>query len=496
VTPPQAGWTRAESPVAGLRRRGLTLTQVLAQSVAAVAPSAAMVTLPGIVIAEVGSAAIACFVVAAAIVFLVGYCLSHFARRMASASGLYSYTAKGLGPVAAFTAGWALMIGYLGIALASVLASALYISSLIGLVGLAPAGSTVVLSAAIPVLAGLAALLMVRGIKLSARVALGLEVTSIALILAALAILKINQAEGITAPPAATGRLSIDAVGLGVVLAVTSFVGFESAGTLGVEAKRPLVSIARAMRWLPLALGVLYLVAVTAQVATLAAAPLDIWRSPTPVADLTRLRGDTALSAMIDIGVAASFFACIIGSGNAFVRIAFSMGREGILPTVLGRTHRRYATPHIATVALLTLLVFVPLIMVTAHTAPRTSLVALLTLSAFGYLTSYTLVCIATPTFLWRIGELTARPLLAGIVASLTMGTIIYAAFAATLSADSSVPIAFLLTMVAGWLLLGAIWLNDRTRLRNIGVYDETLTRDVYIGVTPYGNDMAETDGR
>ena len=482
MTPPPSGRTPVESPVAGLRRRRLTLTQVLAQSVASVAPSAAMVTLPAVVIAGVGSAAVVCFAVASVIVVGVGYCLSHFARRMASASGLYSYTAKGLGPVAAFTAGWALMSGYLLVAIASVLGSALYLSSLIDLSGLVPADSSIPMGATIIVLAALAGLLMVRGIKLSARVSLGLELISVVLIVAVLIVLMIKHASVDSPAPAVTGPLTVGAVALGVLLAVTSFVGFESAGTLGVEAKRPLVTIARAVRWIPLALGGLYLIAVATQVVNLADAPLEVLRSPTPVADLTRLRGNTALSVMVDLGVAASFFACVIGSGNACARIIFSMGREGMLPRVLGRTHRRYETPHMAILLLLPLFIFVPILMDVAGTSRRDALVALLTISAFGYLVSYAFVCIETPAFLWRIRELTTRPLAAGIITSIVMVALLGWVLVETLLTEPTIPVAFLAVMLMGWLLLGAVWLRDRARLQRIGVYDETLADDLFIG--------------
>ena len=45
----------ARSPVAGLLRRRLSFVEVLAQSVSALAPSAAMVTVPAIVLAEIES---------------------------------------------------------------------------------------------------------------------------------------------------------------------------------------------------------------------------------------------------------------------------------------------------------------------------------------------------------------------------------------------------------------------------------------------------------
>ncbi len=85
----------SDSPLVGLRRRRLGFAEVLAQSVAAVAPSAAAVTLPGIVIGLAGGAAVVAFLVAGLVVILVGLCVTVFARRMASASGPVACTSCG-----------------------------------------------------------------------------------------------------------------------------------------------------------------------------------------------------------------------------------------------------------------------------------------------------------------------------------------------------------------------------------------------------------------
>ena len=124
-----------QSPVAGLRRRRLSFAEVLAQSVSALAPSAAMVVVPSIVLVEAGAATLPAFVAATALVLLVGWCLTQFGRRMAAVGGTYSYTAKGLGPVGASIGGWALLIGYAAVAMSALVGSAAYLA---GLFGLAP----------------------------------------------------------------------------------------------------------------------------------------------------------------------------------------------------------------------------------------------------------------------------------------------------------------------------------------------------------------------
>ena len=108
-------------------RGRLSFAQVLGQSVSAVAPSAAMVTLPALILPAAGDATWVFVLVAAAMLTGVGYCVGQFATRMVAVSGLYSYIVKGLGPIAGFAGGWSLLIGYAGAAMASVLGAGAYL---------------------------------------------------------------------------------------------------------------------------------------------------------------------------------------------------------------------------------------------------------------------------------------------------------------------------------------------------------------------------------
>jgi amino acid transporter len=168
---------RTSSPVSGLRRAQLSFAQVLGQSVSAVAPSAVMVTLPALVMPAAGRWTLPVFVVTTLLMSAVGYCVGQFATRMVAVSGLYSYTVKGLGPVPGIAAGWSLVVGYAAAAMASTLGAAAYLSALLGRTGVP---STDVTIAVLAVIVGAIALtLMIRGIRLSARISLTVEVFAI-----------------------------------------------------------------------------------------------------------------------------------------------------------------------------------------------------------------------------------------------------------------------------------------------------------------------------
>ena len=82
---------RAPAPGSGiagettLKRNTLTLPEVLAQSVANAAPSAAMALLPLLVFLNAGNGSWVAFVIAVVLMVCVGYCASQFAKRMNSA---------------------------------------------------------------------------------------------------------------------------------------------------------------------------------------------------------------------------------------------------------------------------------------------------------------------------------------------------------------------------------------------------------------------------
>ncbi|KAA0117174.1 APC family permease [Mycolicibacterium sp. P9-22] len=474
---------KSRSPVSGLRRAQLTFAQVLGQSVSAVAPSAVMVTLPALVIPAAGAAALPVFVFTALLMAAVGYCVTQFSTRMVAVSGLYSYTVKGLGPTAGIAAGWSVVIGYAAAAMASTLGAASYLTVLLGRLGV-PDGRAAI--AVLAVLVGMLALaLMVRGIRLSARISLTIEIFAI---VAAAAVLVIAFTGSVAAghdPPKVTVPDSNTALGFALLLAITSYVGFESAGTVAREAQRPFVTVTRAIRWSPLALGVLYAFAAAMQSTGTINAGLG---SVPIVLSLPDGAGtaSTLLSIVMELGITASWFACVIGSTTALSRTLFAMGREGVLPARIGRAHPVARTPHIALCLAVPVIVAVPVGYLFVAGSSREVLIGLLAVSAHGYIGAYLLVCLAAPAFLRRIGELTRAPLAIGICAAAMMIAII--AWAA-LTVDSPVWIAtavYVVLMAAGFAAFGLRRRSVPDLAERVGVFDETVAGDVFADYNPW----------
>jgi amino acid transporter len=478
---------RTSSPVAGLGRRRLTFVQVLAQSVSAVAPSAVMVTLPALVIPGAGRATIEVFIAAAVLMTLVGYCVAQFATRMVAVSGLYSYIAKGLGPRAGFAGGWSLVIGYAAAAMASILGAASYSTALLGYIGVPT--STAVVGVAAVVVGCLALALMIRGVQVSSRITLAVEAFAI-VVASAVLIVAFAQSWGTERRVRVLDEpsWSSPAVGFALLIAITSYVGFESASTVAREARNPLTAVPRAVKWTPLVLGALYVGAAYLQLG----GPVHQGDSLAIVLTLPSASGGVspglseALSILMDLGILASWLACVMGSTTALSRTLFAMGREGVLPTRLGRTHARFQTPHVALLAAVPVVVAVPIAYLLICGSPHDVLMGLLAVSAHGYVVAYILVCVATPAFLRRIGELTTAPIIFGVLTAAVMtALIVWAALSHTFFAGAATAAYAALMAIGAATFLVRVG-RSRSRLQNVGVYDEAVADDLLMTYQPW----------
>ena len=481
--PPRVHGISDNSPVAGLARRSLGFVDVLAQSVSAVAPSAAATTIPVIAAAAAGGATIWAFAVALLISLLVASTVNQFTKRMSAAGSLYTFVSKGLGTGAAFFAGISMLVGYGFISMFALAGSGLFITTLLGHFLPGAGTSTLLVAVFVVALAALCFFVLALGIQLSTRVTILVESLSVALIL--VLVIAMLAAQG--------GRIEWSALNLastnlgdfttGVVLALTAFVGFESAASLGVESRRPFANVPRAILWTVIASGVLYLLSAYSQLTGFARLGRSIIETTTPVNDLANAYGMEWMGLVLDLSIAGSFFACAVASTTALVRVIFSMAREGLIPRSFGMTHARLRTPIVAIVATVPLLAAVPVLALTIGSSVWQAMGVLLVCAAAGYISSYMLVCLAAFVFLRRIGELTVRAGVRAIMASvmLAIGLVVY--LMTSSASPSSLGVwLFLAIMAAGGALYAVVrvrkpWFSD-----TIGVFDETTTVDVLGG--------------
>jgi len=162
--PPSVRGLESRSPVDGLQRRSVGFIDVFAQSVSAVAPSAAATTIPLIVTVTAGGATMWSLAIAMLLSWLVATTVNVFAKRIAATGSLYTFVSKGLGTGAAFVTGVALLIGYGFIAMFALAGAGYYLSILLHRFWPGMPSSTGVVSALLVCMAMVCLVVLVRGI--------------------------------------------------------------------------------------------------------------------------------------------------------------------------------------------------------------------------------------------------------------------------------------------------------------------------------------------
>lgn len=466
---------RSTSPVAGLERRSLGGWDVLGQSVAAVAPAAAATTIPVLVAASAGGAALPAIVAATVLALLVSVSVNVFARRMAATGSLYTFVSRSLGARAGVVTGVAILVGYTFIAMFALTGAAFYLSPFAEALGI----SVLVLPAlTVPVL-----VVPLWGARRSTRVEVLMEATSVLLIVGLGVALLVRT--GLPDVGAMTHDVTRPGMVVGTVIALTAFVGFESASTLGVEARSPFTMVPRAVTWTVLVSGVIYVGAVTVQLTAFQVLGRDLGTSTSPVNELSADFGPPWLAGVLDLAVALSFLACAIASATAMARILFAMGRELVLPARFGHTDPVRQVPTVATRSAVALIAGPPVIAAGLGVDLQTMMGVLIVIAAAGFLTAYVLVCVAAPVFTRHIGE--PHPwttVLSWSGAVLTSTALVTFSVVQVMTAHAAAMWTFVLLLAAGtafgWLRLA----SSPVARERVGLYDEATSRD-FLGGGP-----------
>ena len=377
----------------GLHAGVLGPMETLAQSVSAMAPSTSpSLTIP-LVFALAGNATWFVYLLATAATLLVGFCVSRFARLSASPGSLYSYASDTLPPVFGVVAAWALLLAYLATG-ASVAGGALYYA---GLLSQQFFHWTPPALATLAVVCAVAGWVAYRDVKLSAELMLWIEVVSVCLILIVLAVMVFHFGFQLDLDQLRLKGTTISSLGPALVLAMFSFVGFESATTLGNEAREPLRTIPRAVIQCAILAGVFFMLCSYSEVLGFRGESSKLSDSTSPLHLLATKAGISPLGVAVDVGAFVSMFACVLACTTAAARVLLRMAHGGLLPKVLERTNKRHGTPGTA-IALCVGLMFAATVAMALRGVAGSDMYDLIgSLSVFGFLTAYALVAVALP---------------------------------------------------------------------------------------------------
>jgi amino acid transporter len=192
---------------------------------------------------------------------------------------------------------------------------------------------------------------------------------------------------------------------LGLVLALFSFVGFESATTLGSEARNPLKTIPRAVILSAVFAGAMFTFCAYAEVLGFRVAGQDLGTSPAPFRVLSEVGGVPWLGLLIDIGALITMFAATLACITAAARVLLLMAHGGIAHGSLRSTHARNETPSRA-IVVTGLAAVLPVAVLAARGASGLDVYGWLgSLATYGFIVAYALVSIALPRYLSAHGN-------------------------------------------------------------------------------------------
>jgi amino acid transporter len=142
------------------------------------------------------------------------------------------------------------------------------------------------------------------------------------------------------------------AAGVGLFLAFWSWVGFEAIPNYAEESRNPRRIVPLATLLSVVGLGIGYTITSLAFVSSFAPDKLiKAAQDPSgPFFVAMRDFGSHWLATIMQVFILTGSFACAMAFHNVAMRYFYAMGREGILPSALGRTHPTHKSPYIASI--------------------------------------------------------------------------------------------------------------------------------------------------
>jgi amino acid transporter len=369
--------------------------------------------------------------------FSVGY--TAMARHHTSTGAFYSFVARGLRQPAG---GAAAMIALLG-----------YNAMQIGLYGLFAAAAAGFFSDNLGInlpwwvyafiAMAIIAVLGYRQVDLSVKVLSILVSLEFLIVLILDAAILIKGGQGGTAPLTATpftwASFTSGSVAIALLFNFASFIGFEATTIYSEEATDPKRTVPRATYVAVLTIGVFYTITTYLMVEGQGAAGLQEYLGglqPDPTAFLFAL-GSTyigpALTTVMSLLFISSVFAALLAFHNAVARYLYALGREGLAPARLGRTHTKHLSPHTGSLSQSILAFVVVLIFVVTRQDPVLALFTWLTqLGTLAIIVLMALASFAVVAFFARHRDFdrnVARTAVAPILGGVAMTAVaIYAA--------------------------------------------------------------------
>ncbi len=328
-----------------LSHNALGLPQIVASTLANIAPAVSFYFGFNVIVAGAGVGAPLTIIIAMVAILFLSNTLAEFTKFQPSTGSFVTFIGMAFGPIAGAAASLFAVVGY-AIAAAAIVAIAggwahdtikLFLGfdvpwQLLAIVCTAGSG-----------------ILVARGVKISTTWAAVFFYFELGLLLIGAVVMLVVNHGDMSLAPFKPSNISggLAGIGLGFPLAVYMFVGWENSATLAEETKNPRKNIPRALVAGTLTLGLVYIFLAYATEVAFHNDAKAISASSIPFIDALKISYPPLLLVAYLAGI-TSILSCLLGLTNSQARILFSAAREGLLHRVFSTIHREHETPAVA----------------------------------------------------------------------------------------------------------------------------------------------------
>jgi amino acid transporter len=342
-------------------QRTLGSFQIFAISFAFISVAVGIFATYDSVLVTAGPVGIWLWILAAVGQTLVALVVAQFAARIALSGSSYQWASRLANPRIGWLFGW-LTFWYLAIAVVA-LDNALASQAIMPLVGMAPDEDTArLITVVILVVQAVLVIASTRLLGLITYSAVGIELAIVVVLVIGLAAVMVLTGSGDLGNLTSRGVTAADpnyfAIGgglmAGMIMGLTTLVGFDSAANLAEEAKDPFRSVPRAIVASVVAagvLGLLFLIALTAAIKDIPA----VSTSGSPVAAIIRSQLGPVAERILLACLAFAMFGAGMVVMAACSRQVFAMARDARFPlhAWMRKVNPRTQTPVVATILIL-----------------------------------------------------------------------------------------------------------------------------------------------
>ena len=337
-------------PHAGKLAKGsLRTIDAIAISISVLSPAMAMQLNTGGVAAVAGGSTPLAFLLGGIACLALAVVVIGFTRQMASAGYAYTYASRSLGQRPGFMAGWLYAFGMACFVPMTMAGVGALTADLLHL----DAGWWFVFF-----LIGMAVLIVLSAIQISVTTKVQLLVGLVTVALFVIIDLVVTAKGGAHGQSLSTLTFNhtysggFHGVFYGLILGVTSYIGFETAADFGEETANPRRSIPVAVM---AAIGFAIVFYVwTTYATTIGYGVGELEKDPTPwvaggFAGVADQYLNSTFGTLVELGAMLSAFIVCVACATGCSRTLFAMSREGVAPAFLSKTNQRSKSPLNAT---------------------------------------------------------------------------------------------------------------------------------------------------